>query len=203
MITSAPNTTWHLFINPCEIKYFTVQISTIGPSLSLLIIGLKEEAKYECWMSLSVISLKEIMIYETMILATLWQRTFKFLMLFTFTKAKFCRSRHLLRVNISWKEKQTTVLMRDCRSGIIDCVYCQHVVTEILRDLDLNFLTLMDQMVKKQAVPKSAHFIEWRVDYLPHYVLITQMRRFLIRKNVLWLFYATHRICIFFSISKI
>lgn len=144
MITSAPNTTWHLFINPCEIKYFTVQISTIGPSLSLLIIGLKEEAKYECWMSLSVVSLKEIMIYETMILATLWQRTFKFLMLFTFTKAKFCRSRHLLRVNISWKEKQTTVLMRDCRSGIIDCVYCQHVVTEILRDLDLNFLTLMD-----------------------------------------------------------
>lgn len=91
-------------------------------------------------------------------------------------------------MHIDWKEKQTPVLTRYCRNGISDCVhFSQHGDTGLLRDLGLNLftllVTLMEQMVKKHVFPKAANLMEQRVNYLPHYVLITQMRKLLIKRK--------------------
>lgn len=85
-------------------------------------------------------------------------------------------------MSIVWKEKANThQYLPGTGNGTAACVH-RHINTEILlRGLDLVF-TLIGQMGNKEVFPNPTNLMEQRVNDLPHYVLITQMRRPLLKR---------------------
>lgn len=136
-------------------------------------------------------------------MATWWQRTFKFLILFTLTKAKFCRSRHFLRVNIFWKEKQTNTStykrLQEWNNRLCILSTCCY---RNPKRFGSKFSYLNGSNGEKTGGLQICPFYRTKGRLLTSLCAKNTNEKTSYKKNVLWLFYATHRICISFCLFQ-